>query len=110
MSSKIISQRSAVPAVVSHAMKSSKHKLTSADKERLLRIAKKPRRGPFNAIMDPTEFGAGSAPIDITNAVKSSGTHDLWAPIVEENLPDGLETMRKCTIKVCCHPHSNCNL
>lgn len=99
MSSKIISQRSAVPAVISHATKPSKHKLTPADKERLLRIAKKPRKGPFNAIMDPTEFGAGSASIDVTDAVKNSGTHDLWTPTVEESLPDGLEAVRKRTIK-----------
>jgi len=105
MSSKIISQRSAVPAVISHATKPPKHKLTPADKERLLRIAKKPRKGPFNAIMDPTEFGAGSASIDVTDAVKNSGTHDLWTSTVEESLPDGLEAVRKRTIKVCYHPY-----
>ncbi|KIM57684.1 hypothetical protein SCLCIDRAFT_1219170 [Scleroderma citrinum Foug A] len=99
MSSKIISQRSAVPAVISRATKPSKHGLTPADKERLLRIAKKPRKGPFNAIMDPTEFGAGSAAIDVTDAVKKGGTHDLWTPSVEESLPDGLEAVRKRTIK-----------
>lgn len=101
MSSKIISQRSAVPAVISRATKPSKHRLTPVDKERLLRIAKKPRKGPFNAIMDPTEFGAGSAAIEVTDAVKKSGTHDLWTPSVEESLPDGLEAVRKRTIKVC---------
>ncbi|KAL4072336.1 P60-like protein [Scleroderma citrinum] len=98
-SSKIISQRSAIPAVASRTTKVSKDKLTSADKDRLLRIAKKPRKGPFNAIMDPTEFGAGSARIDVTHAVKNSGTHDLWAPTVEEVLPHGLEATQKRSIK-----------
>ncbi|KAI9567611.1 P60-like protein [Boletus coccyginus] len=75
-------------------------KISRADKERLLRIAKRPRKGPFNAIMDPTEFGAGSAAIDVSDAVKYSGGHDLWdAPAVEEIVPDGLEAVRKRTIK-----------
>ncbi|KAF8126791.1 P60-like protein [Boletus edulis] len=100
MSTKILSQRSAVPAVVSRAMKSSVMKISRADKERLLRIAKRPRRGPFNAIMDPTEFGAGSATIDVSYAVKHSGGHDLWdVPVVEEIVPSGLETVQKRTIK-----------
>ena len=51
--------------------------------------------------MDPTEFGAGSAAIDVSDAVKYSGGHDLWdAPAVEEIVPDGLEAIRKRTIKV----------
>lgn len=51
--------------------------------------------------MDPTEFGAGSAAIDVSYAVKHSGGHDLWdAPAVEEIPPDGLETVRKRPIKV----------
>ncbi|KIJ64905.1 hypothetical protein HYDPIDRAFT_181653 [Hydnomerulius pinastri MD-312] len=93
-STKLLSQRSAVPAVVSRATK-----VTRADKERLLRIAKRPRKGPFNAVMDPTEFGAGSAAVDVTQAVKNSGDHDLWAPAVEEIIPDGLETVQKPKFK-----------
>ncbi|KAF8554530.1 Nop53-domain-containing protein, partial [Imleria badia] len=65
------------------------------DKGRLLRIAKHPRKGPFNATMDPTEFGAGSAAIDILHAVRHSGGHDLWdVPAVEEIVPEGLKTVR----------------
>ncbi|KAH0831325.1 P60-like protein [Lanmaoa asiatica] len=94
-STKILSQRSAVPAVVSRATK-----ISRADKERLLRIAKRPRKGPFNAVMDPTEFGAGSAAIDVSYAVKQSGGHDLWeAAFVEEIVPDGLETVQQRKIK-----------
>jgi len=49
--------------------------------------------------MDPTEFGAGSAAIDVSHAVKHSGGHDLWdVPAVEEIVPDGLETVRRRTI------------
>ena len=100
-STKILSQRSAVPAVVSRATKQSGAKISRADKERLLRIAKRPRKGPFNAIMDPTEFGAGSAAIDVSHAVKHSGGHDLWnVPVVEEIVPEGLETVRRRTITV----------
>ena len=101
-STKILSQRSAVPAVVSRATKPcGAKKVSQADKERLLRIAKRPRKGPFNAIMDPTEFGAGSAAIDVSHAVKHSGGHDLWdVPAVEEIVPEGLETVRRRTIVV----------
>lgn len=89
-------QRSVVPAVVSRATK-----ISRADKERLLRIAKRPRKGPFNAIMDPTEFGAGSAPVDVSHAVIHSGGRDLWdEPAVAEVIPDGLETVHKRSIKV----------
>jgi nucleolar protein 53 len=52
--------------------------VSHADKTRLLRIGKRPRRGPFNAVMDPTEIGAGSAPLEVTEAVKESGKYDVW--------------------------------
>jgi len=47
-------------------------------KGKLLQIARRPRRGPFNAIVDPTEFGAGSAPVDVSEAVKKSGQYNVW--------------------------------
>ncbi len=50
--------------------------MTREEKERMLRIAKRPRKGPFNSIVDPTEFGAGSAVIGVTEAVKNSGQFD----------------------------------
>ncbi|KAF8551848.1 P60-like protein [Imleria badia] len=100
MSTKILSQRSAVPAVVSRSTKPSGPKISRADKERLLRIAKRPRKGPLNAIMDPAEFGAGSAPIDVSYAVQQSGGHNLWdVPVVEDIVPDGLEAVQKRTVK-----------
>ena len=102
-STKIISQRSAVPAVVSRATKPPRLKTSRADKERLLRIAKRPRKGPFNTIVDPTEFGAGSAPIDISYAVRYSGGGDLWDERAIENInivPNGLEIVQQRKVKV----------
>jgi nucleolar protein 53 len=59
--------------------------------------------------MDPTEFGAGSAAIDVSHAVKASGGQDLWAHTAEEIIADGLETVQKPNIKVRCIPDS-CSL
>ncbi|KAH7883124.1 P60-like protein [Phlebopus sp. FC_14] len=98
-STKILLQRSAVPAITSRAGKLAQSKVTRNQRERLLRIAKRPRRGPFNAVMDPTGFGAGSAPIEVSHAVKNSGTRDLWALASEEVIPEGLEAVQKLKIK-----------
>ncbi|KAF9495217.1 P60-like protein [Pleurotus eryngii] len=81
-STKILSQRSAVPAVVSRTTPSSKKRkspLSQEDKARLLRMGKRMRRGPFNSVMDPTEFGNGSCLLELSEAVKKSGTYDAWA-------------------------------
>ena len=75
-STKILSQRSAVPAVSSRATR--KSPVSYQQKRRLLQIVRRPRRGPFNAIIDPTEVGAGSAPLDVSEAVKKSGQYDVW--------------------------------
>ena len=75
-------------------------KVSRADKKRLLRIVRRARKGPFNVIMDPTEFGTG-APIDVLCAVRQSGGHDLWdVPTVRDVVPDRLKTVHKRTIKV----------
>ena len=75
--------------------------LSQEDKSRLLRIAKRPRRGPFNSIIDP----AGSAPIvELSQAVKDSGGYDPWGGEEEqgeqEEVKDGMETVMKKKIKV----------
>ncbi|KAG2102181.1 P60-like protein [Suillus cothurnatus] len=101
-STKILSQRSAIPAVFSRPTKdsiASRSKVSRADKERLLRIAKRPRKGPFNAIMDHTEFGAGSALIDVSAAVKHSGSYDPWIAEEVEEVADGLEYTKKPKVK-----------
>ncbi|KAJ7319264.1 ribosome biogenesis protein Nop53/GLTSCR2 [Mycena albidolilacea] len=106
-STKILAQRSAVPAVTSRpAVKKRKSPLSYEDKDRLLRISKRPRKGPFNSVVDPTEFGAGSAAFELTEAVKSSGAYDPWAPTgpVEE-IKDGLETVQPKKVKVPAHAH-----
>ncbi|KAH9077722.1 tumor suppressor protein Gltscr2 [Lactarius deliciosus] len=75
-SHQIITHRSAVPAVHARPRKS----LVSArDKERLLRIARKDRRGPLNSIVDPSQPGAGSALLEVSEAVKKSGQYDVWS-------------------------------
>ena len=78
---KILSQRSAVPAVSSRVTK--KPPVSYQQKGKLLQITRRPRRGPFNAIIDPTEVGAGSAPIDVSEAVKKSGKYNIWEEDIE---------------------------
>lgn len=41
-------------------------------------MAKRKVRGPFHALEDPTELGAGSAMLEPTEAVKTSGTYNVW--------------------------------
>jgi nucleolar protein 53 len=58
-SAKILAQRSAVPAVLSRTTAKSdtpkRKRVTQAEKDRLLRMAKKPRKGPFGVIIDDSE-------------------------------------------------------
>ncbi|KAL0569997.1 hypothetical protein V5O48_011965 [Marasmius crinis-equi] len=110
-SAKILAQRSAVPAVYSRnnsTNSASKRKAVSqADKERLLRQAKKPRKGPLNSIVDEADDkwggakAAGGIPIvlldlrvlternpGVSEAVKQSGQYDPWATIEEPQAVD----------------------
>jgi nucleolar protein 53 len=92
-----------VPAVFSRPTSANKRKngVSREDKERLLRIAKRPRRGPFNSVMDPAEYAAGSGAVALSAAVKQSGTYDPWAPQPEaEEVKDGLETVQPKKAKV----------
>src|ERR1700731_2887566 len=52
-SSKILSQRSAVPPVSSRVVTKRKAQITQQDKIRLLRVARRPRIGPFGALVEP---------------------------------------------------------
>lgn len=79
-SHQIISQRSAIPAV--HA-RPRRPLVSSREKERLLRIARKDRRGPLNSIVDPSQPGDGSALLEVTEAVKKSGQYDMWSSQTE---------------------------
>lgn len=102
-SAKILAQRSAVPAVFSRPTSSSqKRKATVSreDKERLLRIAKRPRKGPFNSVQDTSEFQSGEGTVGLSEAVKASGSYDAWVEEPEVVLPDGLETVHKKKVKV----------
>lgn len=78
--------------------------MSKEEKERLLRIAKRPRKGPLNSYIDPTEIGAGSAIMGLTEAVRRSGGYDPWnTEVVEEPpiVPMGTEHLQKKIIKVC---------
>jgi nucleolar protein 53 len=55
-----------------------KNSVMKAEKERLLRIGKRKRTGPSNSAIDPSEIGKGSALLEASEAVKQSGTYDVW--------------------------------
>ena len=84
-STKILSQRSAVPAVFSRAAENSvkagtkRKAVTHDEKTRLLKMGKRLRRGPFNAYVDPDQVGEGSAMLELSEAAKQAGTYDVWA-------------------------------
>lgn len=80
-SARILAQRSAVPAVTTRVTSTNnlkRKKLTHEEKDRLLRIGKRMRKGPLNSVIDPTEVGAGSALMEVSEAVKNSGGYDVW--------------------------------
>ena len=58
-------------------------KISREEKGRLLRMGKRNVKGPFNALVDPTQLGAGSAMLEPTEAVKKSGTYDVWEEATE---------------------------
>lgn len=93
-----------MPAILSRPNAPSKKRkqvLSREEKERLLKIAKRPRKGPFNSIMDPTEVTLGSVVVELSEAVKASGNYDAWAQeSEEEDLQDGLETVKRRRVKV----------
>lgn len=53
-------------------------------------MGKRMRRGPFNAVMDPTENGAGSALLELSEAAKQSGKYDVWGEEAAEIEPEQL--------------------
>jgi nucleolar protein 53 len=64
-----------------------KDSVTKAEKERLLRIGKRKRTGPSNSAIDLTEIGKGSALLEASEAVKQSGTYDVWMDVGENQSP-----------------------
>ncbi|PSS34225.1 hypothetical protein PHLCEN_2v1735 [Hermanssonia centrifuga] len=101
-SAKILAQRSAVPALQSRTTSSSlkRKTLTHEEKDRLLRMGKRVRKGPFNAVIDPTEVGAGSAMLEMSEAVKSSGQYDMWNRNGSEEITPEWETISSKPKKV----------
>ena len=101
---KVLSQRSAVPAVLSRISgEKRKSGLTHAEKDKLLRMAKRPRKGPFNSVLDPSEYKSGSSAVGLSHAVRVSGRYDPWHPEEEEVLPEELQVVQKTKVKVRLH-------
>ncbi|KAJ3847163.1 ribosome biogenesis protein Nop53/GLTSCR2 [Lentinula lateritia] len=85
---KILSERSAVPAVFSRTTGDAnrKHRLSREEKDRLLKEAKRQRKGPFGAIVDNRDGWS----LGVSEAVKSAGQYDPWAaspPLLPESIP-----------------------
>jgi len=91
-SAKIFAKRSAIPAVVSRVLPPSRKKVYGSICELCRENSSTPRRGPFNSVMDPTEVGAGSALLEITEAVKESGKHDVWSDRTDTEHANKLRT------------------
>ncbi|TRM67166.1 ribosome biogenesis protein Nop53/GLTSCR2 [Schizophyllum amplum] len=81
----ILAERSAVPAV---GQKRKAASVPRAEKDRLMRAAGRTRRGPLRSHVDGTELGKGSALLEPTEAVKHSGTYDVWEMDVDEDDKD----------------------
>lgn len=75
--------------------------MTREEKERLLRIAKRPRKGPFNSVLDPAEYEAGSGVVELSRAAKESGRYDPWAAGAENGEEEEGEEARVKKVKVC---------
>lgn len=96
MSAKILARRSAVPAVVSRVMKAPTARLTPAEKERLLRLTKRPFKGPFNSLVSPKQVDLRSTPLDVSHAARASGKYDIWtASAGEETIHSVPEAVQK---------------
>src|SRR4051794_32233176 len=82
----ILNERSAVPSLTSKVMASSapakKQKLNAADKERLLRIARK-------KVVGSDGFGAGSAVIATGPAARGENLRDVWSEV--DHVPEPAE-------------------
>ncbi|KAH9990233.1 ribosome biogenesis protein Nop53/GLTSCR2 [Russula compacta] len=110
-SHQIITQRSAVPAVHARPRRSL---VSPREKERLLRIARKDRRGPLNSIVDPSQPGSGSALLEVSEAVKNSGQYDMWSAQTKAGLdaevkvkaPDVLHPRTVITLPAVPAPHA----
>ena len=69
-----------------------KSRLTLAEKVRLLRMAKWEKNGPFDSVLDPSEYKSGTSVVELSQA---SGRYDPWQSEEKATLPDGLETVKR---------------
>jgi len=65
--------------------------MSRKEKEKLLRIAKRSRKGPLDSVIDPSEYKAGHGSVELSTAVKESGSYDPWGPtgLVESEAEEG---------------------
>ncbi|KAF8713555.1 hypothetical protein AX14_012935 [Amanita brunnescens Koide BX004] len=68
-------------------------------------MAKRPRKGPFNSVLDPSEYKSGSSAVGLSHAVRVSGRYDPWHPEEEEVLPEELQVVQKTKVKAPKLPH-----
>ena len=67
-----------------------------------MKIAKRQRKGPFGAVMDPSEYTSGEGAIELSAAVKESGSYDPWSTEANEDdmeVEMGLETVQPKKVK-----------
>jgi nucleolar protein 53 len=81
--------------------------VSSREKERLLRIARKDRRGPLNSIVDPLQPGEGSALLEVSEAVKQCGQYDMWSAKAKTRLDDGVNVKVWVIVPFFFHPSPN---
>ncbi|KAI0041261.1 P60-like protein [Auriscalpium vulgare] len=110
-SHKTLTQRSAVPAVYSRSSRPAPAiSVTRKEKDRLLRIGRKDRKGPLNSLVDPTQPGEGSAPLEVSEAVKQSGQYDVWtdAPVesIKVKAPNTPHPRQLITVPAISAPHA----
>jgi nucleolar protein 53 len=68
-------------------------------KDKLLRMAKRPRKGPFNSVLDPSEYKAGHGVVELSQAVKESGSYDPWANNEDDDGEDISPKVKKVKVR-----------
>lgn len=66
-----------------------------------MKIAKRQRKGPFGAVLDPSEFKSGEGAVELSAAVKESGSFDPWNNEDDDamEVDMGLETVQPKKVK-----------
>lgn len=78
--------------------------VTQDEKSRLLKLGKRLRKGPFNAYVDPSQIGEGSAPLELSEAAKKAGTYDVWAEKTPDRVSVKVRLPVLCREQICLIP------